>query len=159
MILGYAGVQALDLAGPFDVFSTATLALAGQGRTGDGYSVTVASVDGQPVATLTGLEFVAAPLPESNYIRQQRLRQAVLRQRQEVRDRLAMYCFRLDPKASFYDCVDHQMLAYDVINQLAKKLGPISPDSAKLARCMATNHDARSQATDYRRTMECYFAR
>ncbi|WP_234787049.1 GlxA family transcriptional regulator, partial [Mycolicibacterium fortuitum] len=64
MILGYAGVQALDLAGPFDVFSTATLALAGQGRTGDGYSVTVTSVDGQPVATLTGLEFVAAPRPD-----------------------------------------------------------------------------------------------
>ncbi|WP_257388878.1 hypothetical protein [Tahibacter caeni] len=102
---------------------------------------------------------VAAPLPETNYIRQQRLRQAVARQRQEVRDRLAMYCFRLDPKASFYDCVDHQMLAYDVINQLAKKLGPVSPDSAKLARCMATNLDNRSQATDYRRTMECYFAR
>ena len=100
----------------------------------------------------------AAPLPESDYIRQQRLRQAVARQRREVRDRLSMYCFRLDPKGSLYDCVDHQMLAYDVINQLAKKLGPVSPDSARLG-CMASNLDARSQATDYRRTMECYFAR
>ncbi|MBL8300987.1 MAG: hypothetical protein JNN30_21810 [Rhodanobacteraceae bacterium] len=102
---------------------------------------------------------VAAPLPESDYIRQQRLRQVVARQRREVRDRLAMYCFRLDPKGSLYDCVDHQMLAYDVVNQLAKKLGPVSPDSAKLAGCMARNLDARSQATDYRSAMECYFAR
>ena len=101
----------------------------------------------------------AAPLPESDYVRQQRLRQAVLRQRREVRDRLAMYCFRLDTKASLYDCVDQQMLAYDVINQLAKQLGPVSPNSAKLAGCMASSLDARSQATDYRRTMECYFAR
>lgn len=101
----------------------------------------------------------AAPLPESNYIRQQRQRQAVLRQRRDVRDRLSMYCFRLDPKGSLYDCVDHQMLAYDVVNQLARKLGPVSPDSAKLAGCMALSLDARSQATDYRRAMECYFAR
>lgn len=101
----------------------------------------------------------AAPLPESDYIRQQRLRQAVMRQRREVRDRLSMYCFRLDTKASVYDCVDQQMLAYDVINQLAKQLGPVSPNSAKLAGCMSSNLDARTQATDYRRTMECYFAR
>ena len=64
VILGYAGVQALDLAGPFDVFSTATLALAGLGRSGDGYAVTLTAVDGRPVSTLTGLEFVAAPLPD-----------------------------------------------------------------------------------------------
>lgn len=101
----------------------------------------------------------AAPLPESDYVRQQRVRQAVLRQRREVRDRLSMYCFRLDTKASVYDCVDQQMLAYDVINQLAKQLGPVSPNSAKLAGCMASNLDSRTQATDYRRTMECYFAR
>lgn len=101
----------------------------------------------------------AAPLPESDYVRQQRVRQAVLRQRREVRDRLSMYCFRLDTKASVYDCVDQQMLAYDVINQLAKQLGPVSPNSAKLAGCMASNLDSRTQATDYRRTMECYFSR
>lgn len=63
VILGYAGVQALDLVGPFDVFSTATLALTDQGHA-DGYAVTVVSVDGEPVTTLTGLEFVAAPLPD-----------------------------------------------------------------------------------------------
>ena len=101
----------------------------------------------------------AAPLPESDYVRQQRVRQAVARQRREVRDRLSMYCFRLDTKASVYDCVDQQMLAYDIINTLAKQLGPISPSSAKLAECMSSNLDARSQATDYRRAMECYFMR
>ncbi|MCQ4167339.1 hypothetical protein [Tahibacter harae] len=101
----------------------------------------------------------AAPLPESDYVRQQRVRQAVARQRREVRDRLSMYCFRLDTKASVYDCVDQQMLAYDIINTLAKQLGPVSPNSAKLASCMNRNLDPRSQATDYRRAMECYFTR
>ncbi|OCB49315.1 transcriptional regulator, partial [Mycobacterium vulneris] len=64
VILGYAGVQGLDLVGPFDVFATATLALAGLDRPDDGYAVTLTSVDGQPVTTLTGLGFVAAPLPD-----------------------------------------------------------------------------------------------
>ncbi|PEG61289.1 AraC family transcriptional regulator [Mycolicibacterium boenickei] len=64
VILGYAGVQALDLVGPFDVFATATLALAGLDRAADGYAVTLTAVDGQPVTTLTGLEFVSAPLPD-----------------------------------------------------------------------------------------------
>ncbi|MGV0740908.1 GlxA family transcriptional regulator [Mycolicibacterium sp. XJ870] len=64
VILGYSGVQALDLVGPFDVFTSATLCLAGRGHTDDGYAVTVASVDGRPVTTLTGLEFVAAAPPD-----------------------------------------------------------------------------------------------
>lgn len=64
VILGYSGVQSLDLAGPFDVFTGATLVLGSQGRADDGYTVTLASVDGQPVSTLTGLEFVAHPLPD-----------------------------------------------------------------------------------------------
>lgn len=64
MILGYSGVQALDLAGPFDVFTAATLVLAGEGRTDDGYVVTLTSADSEPVTTLTGLEFVAQPLPD-----------------------------------------------------------------------------------------------
>lgn len=64
VILGYSGVQALDLVGPFDVFTSATLCLASQGRTTDGYDVTLASVDGLPVTTLTGLEFVAAAPPD-----------------------------------------------------------------------------------------------
>ena len=66
VILGYSGVQALDLVGPFDVFTGATLHLASQGRTKDGYQATVVSIDGQPVATLTGLEFVAQPPPDPN---------------------------------------------------------------------------------------------
>lgn len=58
VIAGYRGVQALDVIGPHDVFTTASL------LTGGSYDVTVASVDGQPVSTATGLAFVAAPLPE-----------------------------------------------------------------------------------------------
>ena len=43
VILGYPGVQALDLVGPFEVFTGATLYLAGQGRGDEGYHVTLAS--------------------------------------------------------------------------------------------------------------------
>ena len=64
VILGYPGVQALDMVGPFDVFTGATLNLAAQGRADDGYDVTIASVDGQPVTTGTGLVLVAQPLPD-----------------------------------------------------------------------------------------------
>lgn len=64
VILGYSGVQALDLVGPFDVFTSATLCLAGKENSDGGYAVTLASVDGRPVTTLTGLEFVAAPPPD-----------------------------------------------------------------------------------------------
>ncbi len=63
VILGYPGVQALDLVGPFDVFTGATLNLAAQGRN-DGYDVTIASVGGEPVTTGTGLVLVAQPLPD-----------------------------------------------------------------------------------------------
>jgi transcriptional regulator GlxA family with amidase domain len=64
VILGYPGVQALDVVGPFDVFTGATLNLAAQNRADDGYDVTIASVDGQQVATGTGLVLVAQPLPD-----------------------------------------------------------------------------------------------
>src|ERR1700754_3981977 len=37
VILGYAGVQALDMVGPFDVFTGATLNLAARNRPDDGY--------------------------------------------------------------------------------------------------------------------------
>jgi transcriptional regulator GlxA family with amidase domain len=63
VILGYPGVQALDMVGPFDVFTGATLNLATQNRAVDGYDVTIASVDGQQVTTGTGLALVAQPLP------------------------------------------------------------------------------------------------
>ena len=62
LIAGFAGVQALDMVGPFEVFTGATLYLSGRG--GDGYGVRVVSVDGQPVSTGTGLTFVAEPLPD-----------------------------------------------------------------------------------------------
>ncbi|BBZ69750.1 AraC family transcriptional regulator [Mycobacterium paraseoulense] len=58
VIVGYPGVQALDVVGPHDVFTGAALLTEG------GYDVVLASVDGQAVPTLTGLAFVAAPLPD-----------------------------------------------------------------------------------------------
>jgi transcriptional regulator GlxA family with amidase domain len=64
VIVGYEGVQALDLVGPFEVFTGATLYLLGQGRQDDGYDVTITSIDGRPVTTGTGLELVAKPLPD-----------------------------------------------------------------------------------------------
>lgn len=63
MVLGFPGVQALDIVGPFDVFAGATLALAAAGRSDDGYLPVLTSIGG-PVATLTGLEFVAKALPD-----------------------------------------------------------------------------------------------
>jgi len=65
VLVGFPGVQALDLVGPFEVFAGATLCLAGQGRADDGYDVAVASVGGRSVSTGTGLEIVAAPLPDA----------------------------------------------------------------------------------------------
>ena len=64
VILGFPGVQALDLVGPFDVFTGATIALASQGRTDEGYAVSVVTRTGEPVATQTGLAFVSQPLPD-----------------------------------------------------------------------------------------------
>ncbi|ETB31835.1 hypothetical protein N602_31035 [Mycobacterium avium subsp. hominissuis 10-5606] len=49
VIAGFPGVQALDVVGPHDVFSGASL------LTGGGYQVVLASVDGQPVTTPAGL--------------------------------------------------------------------------------------------------------
>jgi transcriptional regulator GlxA family with amidase domain len=64
VIVGYEGVQALDLVGPFEVFTGATLYLLSHGRQDDGYDVTITSLDGKPVSTGTGLELVAKPLPD-----------------------------------------------------------------------------------------------
>jgi transcriptional regulator GlxA family with amidase domain len=58
VIVGFPGVQALDVVGPHDVFSGASLLTDG------GYDVVVSSVGGEPVTTLTGLAFLATPLPE-----------------------------------------------------------------------------------------------
>src|SRR3984885_6280598 len=62
LIVGFPGVQALDLVGPFDVFAGASLALAAQGK--EAYQPDLASLDGQPVATGTGLTFGTARLPD-----------------------------------------------------------------------------------------------
>jgi transcriptional regulator GlxA family with amidase domain len=58
VIVGFPGVQALDVVGPHDVFTGASLLTDG------GYDVVVGSIDGSPVATPTGLAFLAAPLPD-----------------------------------------------------------------------------------------------
>jgi transcriptional regulator GlxA family with amidase domain len=63
LILGFEGVQALDIVGPFEVFTGASLYLTAQG-VGDGYAVRIVSVDGAPVSTGTGLTLVADPLPD-----------------------------------------------------------------------------------------------
>jgi transcriptional regulator GlxA family with amidase domain len=62
LIVGFPGVQALDLVGPFEVFAGASRVLAVQGR--DGYAPWVATLDGLSVNTDAGLGFNAAPLPE-----------------------------------------------------------------------------------------------
>lgn len=62
IILGYPGVQALDLVGPHEVFSGAAMYLQAQDR--DGYHVRVVTADGEPARTGTGLAFVAEPLPD-----------------------------------------------------------------------------------------------
>jgi putative intracellular protease/amidase len=64
VVLGYPGVQAFDLVGPSEVFTGATIYLAGHGRVDEGYSVTVVSRGGEPATTLTGLALVAQPLPD-----------------------------------------------------------------------------------------------
>ncbi|TFV61440.1 GlxA family transcriptional regulator [Mycobacterium sp. PS03-16] len=64
LIVGFPGIQGLDLVGPFEVFTGASRYLTAQGRDDDGYSVTVASVGGVPVTTGDGLTLVAAPLPD-----------------------------------------------------------------------------------------------
>ncbi|OBK15913.1 GlxA family transcriptional regulator [Mycobacterium asiaticum] len=57
VIVGFPGVQALDLVGPYEVFTGASMLTEG------GYDVLVSSVGGQPVSTPTGLRFYAAALP------------------------------------------------------------------------------------------------
>lgn len=67
VLLGYPGLQALDLVGPFDVFTGATIALAGQGRYDEGYDIVIASPDGSPASTWNGLEIVAQALPKAPF--------------------------------------------------------------------------------------------
>jgi transcriptional regulator GlxA family with amidase domain len=64
LIVGFPGVQALDLVGPFEVFTSASLVLSAKAK--EGYQPVVASVDAQPVTTETGLTFAAVALPDPN---------------------------------------------------------------------------------------------
>jgi transcriptional regulator GlxA family with amidase domain len=58
VIVGFPGVQSLDVVGPHEVFSGASLLTDG------GYDVVMASAGGQAVTTPTGLAFAASPLPD-----------------------------------------------------------------------------------------------
>lgn len=62
LVVGFAGVQALDMVGPFEVFTGASAFVAATG--GDGYDVRVVASGGAPVHTGTGLTLVAEPLPD-----------------------------------------------------------------------------------------------
>lgn len=53
--LAYDGIQALDLTGPFEVFHGANGVLAGVAPGRSGYALTVASLDGRPIVTESGL--------------------------------------------------------------------------------------------------------
>ncbi|KUI27678.1 transcriptional regulator [Mycobacterium sp. IS-1742] len=61
LIVGFPGIQALDLVGPFEVFTGATRYLAAEGA--EGYRVGIGSLGGRPVTTGTGLSLAAEPLP------------------------------------------------------------------------------------------------
>uniref|UniRef100_UPI003D91390D GlxA family transcriptional regulator n=1 Tax=Gordonia sp. B7-2 TaxID=3420932 RepID=UPI003D91390D len=65
VVFGFDGVQPLDITGPVDVFTTASVALHGQGYPDEGYTVTLVSEGGQPVSSGLGLQFVAHPLPDA----------------------------------------------------------------------------------------------
>ncbi|BBZ39762.1 GlxA family transcriptional regulator [Mycobacterium conspicuum] len=58
VIVGFPGIQALDVVGPHEVFSGASLLTDGD------YDVVMASPGGQTVTTPTGLAFASEPLPE-----------------------------------------------------------------------------------------------
>ncbi len=58
VIAGFPGVQGLDVVGPYEVFTGASLMTEG------GYEVLVASRGAQAITTPGGLGFVAAPLPD-----------------------------------------------------------------------------------------------
>jgi transcriptional regulator GlxA family with amidase domain len=58
VIVVYPGVQSLDLTGPLEVFTGAGQLIAADGRSEPGYRITVASLDGAPLRTSSGLEIV-----------------------------------------------------------------------------------------------------
>lgn len=58
VIVGYVGVQSLDVTGPLEVFAGAQRLVQARGGTERGYRVSVASLDGAPLRTSSGLEIV-----------------------------------------------------------------------------------------------------
>jgi transcriptional regulator GlxA family with amidase domain len=62
VIVAFDRLQPLDAVGPHEVFAGATRAARSLGKTG-GYRLTLASVDGGPVAGESGLALVTEPLP------------------------------------------------------------------------------------------------
>ncbi len=63
LVLGFPGVQSLDVTGPADVFTTASIALRDQGSPVT-YDLRLVSQHGQPIDTGVGLQFVAHALPD-----------------------------------------------------------------------------------------------
>ena len=63
LVLGFPGVQSLDVTGPADVFTTASIALRDQGSPVT-YDLRLVSQHGQPIDTGVGLRFVAHALPD-----------------------------------------------------------------------------------------------
>ncbi len=62
VIVGYPGVQSLDVVGPYEVFAGAGRAAQWSGRPG-GYRVTLASSDGRSIRAESGLRLETEPLP------------------------------------------------------------------------------------------------
>jgi transcriptional regulator GlxA family with amidase domain len=62
VIVGYPGVQSLDVVGPYEVFAGAGRAAQLSGRPG-GYRVTLASSDGRAIRAESGLGLETEPLP------------------------------------------------------------------------------------------------
>ena len=61
-MVGYPGVQPLDIVGPFEVFAGATQAAAAMGRQA-AYRVTLASTEGLPIRSESGMGLCTEPLP------------------------------------------------------------------------------------------------
>src|ERR1700738_691891 len=62
VLVGFDGVQGLDLTGPLDVFAGARRSIERSGSRDRGYRVIVASPDGGPVCTTAGMTV----LPEAS---------------------------------------------------------------------------------------------
>lgn len=67
-VVGFRGVQALDIVGPFETFTSAARFVDDEAWQSTGYEVVLASVGGEPVAASTGLVLSARPLPEPDQV-------------------------------------------------------------------------------------------